>query len=453
MRFAHALAERIGGDVLPSSACRDLAVRAAIDILGVALAGAATETGRIAARTVIPGPGDCHLIGGTACCDPLNAALVNGTAAHALDFDDMTEHMMGHPTVALMPPLLALAEHTGAGGAEVIRAYLIGFETACKLGRAVTYTHHDRGWHGTATLGLFGAVAACCALTQQDTDTTATALAIATSLAAGLRANFGSMTKPLHAGHQGRNAIFATLAAAEGFTANASAFEHAQGFFDVFLGTGIANPDRALEDWFDPPEIVEPGVCFKLYPSGAHTHPFIEMTRRLAREHGLAPDDIARIDVLSEKSRHDHINRPEPRSGLEAKWSVHYVIARALHDGMPRLDHFTDAGIAEPAIRATMAKVHAAPHPEMDESWADKYGGEIAVTTTAGARHEAKIVHMIARGPDNPLSEEELESKFLDCAGRALAVDQARELFAALKELATADSVAPIMALTQPRAA
>jgi len=433
-----------------SDACLAAATRAILDTVGVALAGAATDTAKIVARTASFADGPCHIIGATQQCYPLNAALVNGTAAHALDFDDMTQNMMGHPSVALVPALFALGEQANASGREILQAYLVGFETACKLGRAVTYAHHDKGWHGTATVGIFGAVAACCTLLKHDIAVTAQALAIAASLASGLRANFGTMSKPLHAGHAGQNAVFATLAAKEGFTANPHAFEASQGFFDVYLGTDIARPERALDKWYDPPEILDPGVCLKLYPSGAHTHPFIEMVRSIVAEHSLNIDMIERIDVLSQQSRHDHINRPAPRSGLEAKWSVHYLIARTLMDGWPKLAHFSDDATNAPPIRALMGRVHAAAHPDMDASWADKYGGEVIITTTDNQRHHAKIEHMIARGPDNPMSDGELKTKFLDCAMRSLSEDQAEAVYTDLENLAEIETVNTLLGKTQP---
>jgi 2-methylcitrate dehydratase PrpD len=452
MPFAERLAEQILSPTPNafSDACFKAATQAVLDTVGVTLAGAVSETAKIIARTTPLGYGPCHIIGGSQQCDPLNAALLNGTAAHALDFDDMTQNMMGHPSVALVPALFALGEQINASGREILKSYLIGFETACKLGRAVTYAHHDKGWHGTATIGIFGAVAACCTLLKYDTTITAQALSIATSLASGLRANFGTMTKPLHAGNAGRNAIFATLAAKEGFTANTRAFESSQGFFDVFLGTDIARPERALEKWYYPPEILDPGVCLKLYPSGAHTHPFIEMVRSLVTEHSLTIDMIERIDVLSEQSRHDHINRPYPHSGLEAKWSIHYLLARTLTDGWPKLSHFSDSATKAPNIRALMARVHAKAHPDMDATWADKYGGEVVITTTHGQQHHAQVEHVIARGPSNPMSDKELRTKFLDCAVCSLTEDQAENLFTDLKSLAKQKTVISLLGKTHP---
>lgn len=429
-------------------ACLKWAKRAVIDTIGVALAGAATDTARIPIRAIPLAPGPCQIIGRPLTCDPLNAALLNGTAAHALDFDDMTENMMGHPSVAILPPLLALAGVTPTSGDDLLRAYLVGFETAGKIGRAVTYAHHDKGWHGTSTLGIFAAIAAGAKLLAFDTPTTAAALAIVTSMSSGLRANFGTMTKPLHAGHAGRSALFALFAAREGFSANRRAFENTQGFFDVFLGPGTAKAKLALEKWFQPPEILDPGLCLKLYPSGAHTHPFIEMTRELLGRHQLRLSDIERIDVLAEQSRHEHINRPDPESALEAKWSVHYLIARTLTDGWPKLKHFTDQAVHDPHIREVMRRVEAAPDPALDRSWADKYGGTVIITTTGGLQHRARIEHMIARGPDNPMRDDELESKFLDCASPSLGPPQAKSLFDALAHLRSAPDITELLAMT-----
>ena len=451
MSFAKDLAERIhaGAPKNLDEACFEWSKRAIIDTVGVALAGAATDTARIPVRVTPVTPGPCQVIGQPITCDPLNATLLNGTAAHALDFDDMTQNMMGHPSVAILPGLLALGESRKSSGTQILEAYLVGFETAGKIGRAVTYAHHDIGWHGTATLGIFAAVAAGAALMKMNAPKIATALSIAASLASGLRTNFGTMTKPLHAGHAGRNAIFALFAAEEGFSANEAAFEKKQGFFDVFLGPDTAKPDLALAAWFHPPEILDPGLCLKLYPSGAHTHPFIEMVRDLTSRHNLAASEIERIDVLSESSRHDHINRPNPKSALDAKWSIHYLIARTLTDGWPRLDHFTDTAVREPKIQELMRLVHASPDPALDQNWSDKYGGTVIITTSSGTHHRARIEHMIARGPDNPMRDEEVESKFFDCARRSLAQGQARELYDALNQLSDIPDITEIMKKTR----
>ncbi|MEQ8195583.1 MAG: MmgE/PrpD family protein [Rhodospirillales bacterium] len=455
MAFAKELAGRIHafGNQTPSADCLHWARMAVADTVGVALAGAITETARIVHRVAgSGGNGAARLIGMTGRASAVDAALINGTAAHALDFDDMTENMMGHPSVAVLPAALALGETYGVDGETLLRAYLIGFETAAKLGRAVTYDHHQQGWHSTGTLGTFGATAASAYLCKLDPGRTATALALACSLSSGLRANFGTMTKPFHAGAAARNGVFAALMAKQGFSANGEAFEHPQGFFKVFNEGKTVRPELALQGWFEPPEILDPGVCLKLYPCGAHTHPFIEMVRALRDEHGFTLDDVERIEALSETSRHNHTNRPQPKGGLDGKFSVQYTMARTLTDGAPRLEHFTDAAVKEPRVVEIMARIHAAAHPDLDSSWADKYGGEVAVHLKNGKSHRARIEHQIARGPKTPLTEGDLRGKFIDCAGKCLSEPRAESLFDDLMAIERCGNIATVLAKTAPDA-
>src|SRR5580704_19501924 len=156
---------------------------------------------------------------------PLIATLINGTAAHALDFDDVSNSLGGHPSAPIVPALFALADQGDCTGQAFIAAYVAGFETETRIARGVHFHHYEKGWHPTATLGVFGATAACCHLMRLTAAQTAQALAIAASFASGIKANFGTMTKPLHVGHTTRNGLFATLLAQGGFTANNAAME------------------------------------------------------------------------------------------------------------------------------------------------------------------------------------------------------------------------------------
>src|SRR6185503_2828030 len=201
-----------------------------LDLVGVTLAGASEATTTIPRDVLLRGAaGGTSLVFGTSTrTNALDAALVNGTASHALDFDDCNNTLGGHPSAPILPALIALADETGASGREVIAAYVAGFETECKIGLGVHLYHYTHGWHPTATLGVFGSAAACSKLLKLPEDRTATALAIAASLASGIKANFGTMVKPLHVGHGSRNGLFAALLARDGFTASERAFEHKQ---------------------------------------------------------------------------------------------------------------------------------------------------------------------------------------------------------------------------------
>ena len=302
MTIAEALAERIAGvryDDLPAPALHWAKV-AILDTVGCTLAGSAEPCARIADRVVTGGAssGPSLIFGTDRRAAPLDAALINGTAAHALDYDDVSNSMGGHPSAPLLPALFALAETRNTDGRAFLAAFVTGFETETRIGRGVNFHHYEKGWHPTATLGVFGATAACCHLLGLPQEQTAVALGLAASFASGVKANFGTMTKPLHVGHCSRNGLLAALLAADGFTANPGAFEHKQGFLAVFNGAGNFNADAILRDWGAPWDIVEPSVGIKQYPCCGSTHSAVDAMLMLVREHDLTPAMVARVEFV-----------------------------------------------------------------------------------------------------------------------------------------------------------
>lgn len=227
---------------------------AIIDTLAVTLCGAREPCTRIA-RESLGGlaPGPATVAGTEYSTTVLDAAFINGVASHALDFDDFTQEFGGHPSVPIVAGLLALAESEGAAGESFMQAYVVGVELETRIAQGVHFEHYERGWHPTSTLGVFGGAAAAARLMQLDQARTATALAIAASLACGIKANFGTMTKPLHVGQCARSAVHAALLARAGFEANHGVFEHPQGFLDVYNGRGAHHAQRMLEPWFALP--------------------------------------------------------------------------------------------------------------------------------------------------------------------------------------------------------
>src|SRR4051812_8769127 len=296
------IAERIGrvsyAD-LPHEAVH-WAKAAILDTVGVTLAGAAEPCTQIVARVLAAGTGagsgECLIFGTDRRAAPLDAALVNGTAAHALDFDDVSNSMGGHPSAPIVPALFAAGEILDSTGREFIAAYVAGFETETRIGRGVNLHHYEKGWHPTATLGVFGAAAACSHLMGLDRAKTAQALAIASSLASGIKANFGTMTKPLHVGRTARSGLFAAMLAREGFTANDAALEHRQGFLYVFNGAGNFDAEKILADWGRPYDLVSPGIGIKMHPCCGSTHPPVDAMLMLRAEHDIVPDKVARIE-------------------------------------------------------------------------------------------------------------------------------------------------------------
>lgn len=267
MTIIDGIAERVAAityDDLPDEAVR-WAKLAILDTVGVTLAGSGEPCAQIVERVLAGagGGGECLIFGTDRRAAALDAALINGTAAHALDFDDVSNSLGGHPSAPILPALFALGEKLDCTGRAFIAAYVAGFETETRIARGVHFHHYKKGWHPTATLGVFGAAAACCHLLGLDQARTAQALAIAASLASGIKANFGTMTKPLHVGHTARSGLFAAQLAREGFTANPGALEHKQGFLMVFNAAGTFDAAAILKDWGRPYDIVRPGLAVK----------------------------------------------------------------------------------------------------------------------------------------------------------------------------------------------
>ena len=436
MTLALELAKRINAlryDSLPAEAVHWAKI-GILDTVGVTLAGAREDCARIVDGIAARGAtGPSLIFGGNRRTAPLEAALVNGTASHALDFDDMTNNLGGHPSAPILPALFALADETGASGRDFMAAYVAGFETECKIAMGVHFYHYTKGWHPTATLGVFGAAAACAKLLKLPDDKTATALSIAASLAAGIKANFGTMVKPLHVGHCTRNGMFAALLARDGFSAGDRVFEHKQGFFNVFNGEGNYDAGKILPAWAQPLDIVKPGIAIKQYPCCGSTHSALDAILKLAREHKPAADDIERVDVWTHTRRLEHTNRPEPKSDLDAKFSVQYCMTRALLDRRIAIEHFEGRAYEAPAVRKLLPRVHAAPYTTAQFPADNHFGAEVRVALRGGKALSAKVDQPFGRTSDNPLPAGLLKEKFEYCAARVLPRERVAALYSAIQ--------------------
>ncbi len=457
MTIAEGLAERIAGvryDALPPEALH-WAKTAILDTVGCTLAGSVEPCARIADRVTTGGTsnGPSLIFGTERRAPPLDAALINGTASHALDYDDVSNTLGGHPSAPLLPAMFALAETRDVDGRAFLTAFVTGFETETRIGRGVNFQHYEKGWHPTATLGVFGATAACCQLMGLPVKQTAIALGLAASFASGVKANFGTMTKPLHVGHCSRNGLLAAMLAADGFTANPGSFEHKQGFLAVFNGAGNFAQDAILRDWGSPWDIVTPGVGIKQYPCCGSTHPALDAMLALIKEHDVVPAMVARVDSWTHPRRLAHTNRPEPNSDLDAKFSVQYCLARALLERQVVLQHFEDNAYCAPAVRALLPHIHAAPHPEMSMGSSEHFGAEVRVTLTDGRVLARRVGSAMGRGSDDPLPVELLEAKFLDCASRVLTAGAARGLLAMLHGLENVRRIPDLTGAMLPPAA
>lgn len=424
--LAQALGERIAAlsfAQLPADALR-WARMGILDTIGVTLAGAREDAPRLAALALELHNGPALVVGTSRRTGMLDAALVNGTASHALDFDDCNNTLGGHPSAPVLSALIPLAEHLGSSGRDFVAAYVAGFEAETKIALAVNFHHYTKGWHPTATLGTFGAAAACAHLLKLDAAGTATALALAASFASGIKANFGTMTKPLHVGHCARNGLYAARLAQVGFTANAArVFEHKQGFLDVFNGPGTYDVQRGLDAWAKPLDIVEPGIAIKQYPCCGSTHPALDAMLELVRQHRPQPGQVERVEAWIHARRLAHTNRSQPNSPLDAKFSLQYVLARALLDGSVGVNDFVEKAYRQPEIEALLPRIQVAAYNEAGVGgFADSnhFGGLVRITLRDGTVLQAQVDQPLGRTSANPLPHALLRDKFSLCAAAAL---------------------------------
>lgn len=393
-----------------------------LDTVGCIIAGHDHQAVKSILETPgLSSPGVCSLPGRPERLDPLCAALVNGTAAHALDFDDVNTAIGGHPSAPVLPALTALGEIMKSSGEEILMAFITGFETETHLARSVNFHHYEKGWHPTATLGVFGAAAASAKLLKLSTEQTAMALALAVSLASGVKANFGTMTKPLHVGHSARNGLMSAMLAQKGFTASSDAFEHQQGFFNVFNGKGSYFPEKVTENWGNPLEIVEPGIGIKLHPCCDSTHTSIDSVLTMKAEHNIDIKDIKRIDTWIHPLRLIHVDRTELRTPTDAKFSVQFCIAKALIDEVLTLKSFEEASFSDPRVRDLMRCVHTHKHPSPEDAVEGNYLTDLRILMKSGEEYTMHMDRPFGRGNAEQATPEMVKQKFVMNVSNVLA--------------------------------
>lgn len=409
-------------DVPPAAV--EAAKRAILDSVGVMLAGSVEPPARIVQRLAEAEGGMplSTILGTPIRTGAVWAALANGVAGHALDYDDTNFTMIGHPSVPVLAAALAAGELMLADGRALLHAFLLGFEVETTLGQVMNPAHYERGFHATGTLGALGACAAAAKLLDLDPGQTRHALAIAATQASGLKENFGTMTKPFHAGHAGRSGLLAAVLAREGFTASEVAIEGPQGYFKV-LGSRAADPAAALNGLGAPWKILSSGVAVKPYPSCACTHAIIEAVLELREAHRLRPEHVREITVGVAPSVPKMLIHHDPRTGLEGKFSAEFCAAAALVDGRVGIATFTDAKPAEPAIRTVMPKVRMVVDPAIPGDQEQHAWARVTVKLVDGRVLEVPP-REVGGHPNRPLSQTALRRKFEECAGRVLPRDR-----------------------------
>lgn len=395
----------------------ELARRGIVDTVGVTIAARVDPTLAILmdAQSGERAAGPSTILTTGEQTSPAQAAFINGVAGHALDFDDVIYPIYGHPSVVLLPAALAVAESRGASGRELLEAYIVGVQVACAIGNGMSIRgHYSHGWHSTATIGVLAAAATCARLLELDTERTRRALGIAASMASGSRQNFGTMTKPLHAGLAARDGVTAATLAKGGFTADDRQLEAPMGFFAMY-GVDV-QLELLLQTLHGPWALEKDGLEVKKYPCCYNTHRTADTTLRMRGEHQLDGTGIDSVRLTVEPGGLDPLIHHRPQTGLQAKFSAEYVIAAGLVDGNVSLASFTDERVQRPAIQELIERitVHESDVPPFGpEEWTQAYA-VINIETCDGDTMQDRTD--VPRGaPGKPLGREELEAKFTDC--------------------------------------
>jgi 2-methylcitrate dehydratase PrpD len=419
--------------------------RAALDTIGCILAGA-PETVATITRTVARVEGGaplCTVLGSALRTSPTWAALCNGAAGHAHDFDDTSFALLGHPSVPLLATALACGEAEAVDGAGVVLAYLIGFEVSAALGVALNPGHYTRGWHATATIGTIGCAAAAARLTNLTVEQTTHALGIAASLASGLKENFGSMTKPYHAGHAALNAVTATALARAGMTSSPSALEGSQGFAAAFSSEKLTPGafDELGRRW----EILKSGIAVKPYPSCALTHSAIDALIELRGRHRITPEQVEDVEVGVNHVVPEVLRHPAPTNALERKFSMPYCAAAALALGGVGIADFQDGPVRDPGVAALVARVRMVVDPSLPDTREEHHAWSRVTVRLRDGRTLSEAPRGASGHPDAPLTDARLRDKFLGCAAGALDRGTAEAVAEQIMQL---DAVPDIRALT-----
>ena len=432
-------------DALPGEAL-ERARHCLIDFLGVTLSGSRTVLARtVAAEVHEDGAAPrATVLGDPQRTGPLQAALANGTAAHALDFDDVHPAMRGHPTVAVLPAVLAEAEAGDHAGGAVLAAFVAGVEVACRVGALLGDAHYMRGFHATGVAGTLGAAAGAAHLRGLDARATARALGIAASQAAGLKGAFGTMCKPLHAGKAAANGLLAARLAARGYEGREDIIERDQGL----AATHTDTLDAGALDGLGTAAPMVCQVLFKYHAACYGTHPTIDAVRGLVAEAALTPTGVRRVVVRVPPRNVGMCTIPVPATGLEGKFSIAYAVGLALCGRDTAAESsFSDAAVGDREVLAVAERVTVEGDPQVQ-----RHGAHVAVELADGRRLE-RIESLLEPERDLARQAGRLEAKCRVLAEPVIGGTACERMLAAVARLETLESVAPVLDACRPERA
>ena len=422
-----------------------VAKRAFLDGAAVCLAGATDPSAeRILEHVRIEGGrGPARVVGARLRTKPLLAALANGVRAHCLDFDDVNHPMMAHPTAVLLPVVFAVADSQAVSGREALLAYAVGLELGAKLGRIVNPEHYESGWHPTSTLGTLAAAAAASRLLGFDPEQTGQALNLAASMASGLRRNFGSMTKPFHAGHAARCGLEAAWLVTRGVTASANALDGPMGVVELFSG---GEPRRGVAPLGRPFELTGSGLAVKQYPCCAGSHPVLDGVLALREQRSRPMDALRCVRVRVHPLIPRMMIHDRPASPLEAKFSLRFCVASAVVDGGVDLSSFDPARMGRPAVAAWMDRIEIFPDLGGEDPKGEIPSKAVTIFEWEDGSQETCLVEMPHGSPSLPLPDGAMRAKFMSCAAQLL---PQRRITTVLRLLGDLDNLEDLRELTQ----
>lgn len=438
-------------DALPQKVLEE-GRKSMLDGFGLALSGSVAQTGKMSSAYIksVASDGPCTVIGSDMKTAPRFAAFVNGIGVHADDYDDTqlavapdrVYGLLTHPTAPALPAAFAVAEQTRANGRDLMLAYQLGVEVECKVAEAISPRHYQHGFHATGTCGTMGAATAAMKLRGFDLDTGLRAFSIAASQSAGLRENFGTMTKPFHAGRSSESGVVAADVAQMGWSAAKQILEAHRGFFQA-AGGGYdieAIKDRLGAPWtFD-----SPGVSIKPHPSGSLTHPGMTEMLRLIQENGVTADKVSKVRVGTNHNFLNALIHHRPQNELQAKFSTEFCMAILLIEGKAGLPEFTDEVVLRPDVQAMIEKVECYVNEEAEAAGYQKMTTIIDIELTDGQVVSGRSD--FGKGsPQNPMSYDEVAEKFYGCADFARwDRSKAEEIVAIMREVETLPDLAPL---------
>jgi len=437
---------------------RTISRRCFVDGTGLMVAGSTEESGKIIQNYLREVGGDPEArVLGTEMTVPANlAALANGVAAHAMDYDDTqlssypdrVYGLLTHPTSPVLAASLAMAEAMGSTGQELLTAFAVGFEVECKVAEAIKPDHYVKGFHSTGTIGAVGAAAASAKLLGLDEREIRMCFGIACSESAGLRANFGTMTKPYHCGRAAENGVVAARLAGAGFTADPAIFDGRWGFFQI-MGGGC-DPDHLLGKLGSPWSAVDPGVSIKPYPCGSLAHPAMDALRDLVVERDIKPEGVRRVRFGTTSRVLEPLRYADPQNALEAKFSLQFGLGIILLERKAGIAQYKDEVVHRPDVREAMKKIEPYLDEEVERMGYALIRGKVAVEMEDGTLHE-KTSELSRGAPQRPMDREELYEKFQECCGLLYEEEQIARAERLLYKVDTLESIHPLIELLGAR--